>query len=430
MTLEIFAPGEKIRRLRENMGLKQDDLTDDKITRSLVSMIENGKRNLTYNVAAIIADKLNKYYEKIGQEFTAEDLLKDGAEQAQAYINEILTKYETISQNKHLTVDEIALIFNPLLSLAQEWRLGREIAKINLIRGQYYYHLCEYYKAANDYFSAIEYYIEVKDYEKIATLYLKLGDNSFMLEHIQEALVHFQKCYNLSIEKNPENEKNQIYASYNIILCYRKLKNYNLVFEAIENIRKYKLSQFIFDDIVLIEANNYLDLELYDKAEKLYSKLLKKEPDHRLKMLIFDSLTNLHINKEQYDIAFDFAMRSLELKDEVDRMYSSMIIVTVARSYHKLGKSKEAIKFINEYLINNRIPSVEKIDILLQLAEILKDITDYESAEKITYEIIELIHENFSESKLKAAYALLCEIYVAINNLNGFKKYIDLIKIT
>ncbi len=391
MTLEILAPGEKIRRLRESMGLKQDDLTDDKITRSLVSMIENGKRNLTYNVAAIIADKLNRYYEKIGQEFTAEDLLKGESEQAQTYINEALAKYESISQNKHLTVDEIVLIFEPLLNLAKEWSLRREVAKINFLKGQYHYHLCEYYKSANDYFSALEYYIEVKDYEKIAALYLKLGNNSFMLEHIQEALVHYQKSYFLTIEKNPENEKSQIYALYNIILCYRKLKNYNLVFEAIENIRKYELSQFIFDDIVLIEANNYLDLELYDKAEKLYNKLLKKGPDNRLKMLIFDSLTTLYINKEQYDIAFDYAMRSLELKNEVDRKYTPNIIATTALSYHKLGRSQEAIKFINEYLQNNSMHIVEKKHILLQLARIHKEIAESEIAEKIVYEVIELI---------------------------------------
>ncbi|KXG74435.1 helix-turn-helix domain-containing protein [Thermotalea metallivorans] len=54
----ILPPGEKIRRIRTFLGAKQEDIAGDKITRNLISYIENGKTRLMRSTAEIIAENL------------------------------------------------------------------------------------------------------------------------------------------------------------------------------------------------------------------------------------------------------------------------------------------------------------------------------------------------------------------------------------
>jgi len=59
---EILSPGEKVKKLRLELGLKQKQLTGDTVSATLISMIEKGERSVTLESAIIIANCLNKYY--------------------------------------------------------------------------------------------------------------------------------------------------------------------------------------------------------------------------------------------------------------------------------------------------------------------------------------------------------------------------------
>jgi len=52
--MRVLSTGEKIKNLRKGIGLKQEDIVSDEITRSLISMVENNKRNLTYKTAKVL----------------------------------------------------------------------------------------------------------------------------------------------------------------------------------------------------------------------------------------------------------------------------------------------------------------------------------------------------------------------------------------
>ena len=86
--MKVLSIGEKIKQLRMDIGLNQDDLTNDEITRSLISMIENNRRSLTHNTAKIIATTLNQYYSNLGKHITAEYLLETKPQQAERLIRE------------------------------------------------------------------------------------------------------------------------------------------------------------------------------------------------------------------------------------------------------------------------------------------------------------------------------------------------------
>ena len=54
--------GNKIKKIRKEMGLTQSELAGDKISRSQLSLIENGYTNPSLSTLEYIASKLNKPY--------------------------------------------------------------------------------------------------------------------------------------------------------------------------------------------------------------------------------------------------------------------------------------------------------------------------------------------------------------------------------
>lgn len=60
MDFDIITQGTKLRLLRVNLGLKQEALSGNDITRNLISMIETDKATLTPKALAIIIENLRK----------------------------------------------------------------------------------------------------------------------------------------------------------------------------------------------------------------------------------------------------------------------------------------------------------------------------------------------------------------------------------
>lgn len=49
--MNFLTSAEKIRKLRKELGMSQKDLSADGITRPFISLIESGKRSMSYNTA-------------------------------------------------------------------------------------------------------------------------------------------------------------------------------------------------------------------------------------------------------------------------------------------------------------------------------------------------------------------------------------------
>lgn len=430
MALEyaILAPGEKIRTLRENMGLNQDDLTDDRITRSLISMIENGKRKLTYKTAIIIAEKLNCYYSKLGKEITTDYLLNEEVDQVKEIASDFLKKHQIHDSIILLGENQVELFFDPIIKLVKEWCLKKELSEILFLRGQYYNKLTDYYRALQDYFSSLEYFLETSQYENVALLYLKIGTNFYMLEHFQESLLYFKRAIFIAQEEKIHSmDRVIINSTFNTILSYRKLKNYDMVFEYLNKIRQHKISTTLCNNLSLIEANNYLDLGMWERSEKLYRKLLNKDLEKDNCFLVYDSLADLYIQKEQYETALDYGSKAFKLLDDLDKMYTSMIIIKLAKIYSNLGQATKGIELLRKYFEVITIYN-QKVDLLLQLAEIHLSINKTDDAVSLLNNANELILINNFESKKPALYALFCEVYEKLDDREKLKLYLNKIK--
>jgi len=56
--MKFLSMGEKVQKLRDQLNLKQEDLVSENVTRGLISMIETGRREITYKTAIKLANPL------------------------------------------------------------------------------------------------------------------------------------------------------------------------------------------------------------------------------------------------------------------------------------------------------------------------------------------------------------------------------------
>ena len=84
--------GARIKKLRTDLGLKQTDITSDKVSKSLICMIETNRRSLTYQTAVAIAEELNKHYGPLGKMISVEYLMETEEDRARKEVNEKLKK--------------------------------------------------------------------------------------------------------------------------------------------------------------------------------------------------------------------------------------------------------------------------------------------------------------------------------------------------
>lgn len=191
--MNIVSTGEKIKKLRTDIGLKQDDISNDEITRSLISMIENNKRNLTYRTAKIIATELNKYYVNLGAEITPDLLMESEVQQAQRIIREKLDEMQQLLENPTPgTEGQVYQSFQKLIDFAKEWKLEEMIAELHEARGGFYYRTYEYNKALADYFDSVGYHLHRSNFDKITSIYNMIGSCHYQLNLPEQALIYYE----------------------------------------------------------------------------------------------------------------------------------------------------------------------------------------------------------------------------------------------
>ena len=64
--IEFLTPGQRIKKLRKLLNMRQHDLQGEKVKRNFISMIENGERGLSKETARFIAYRFNNKAKELG----------------------------------------------------------------------------------------------------------------------------------------------------------------------------------------------------------------------------------------------------------------------------------------------------------------------------------------------------------------------------
>ncbi|WP_459765400.1 hypothetical protein [Alkaliphilus crotonatoxidans] len=413
-----------------DIGLKQEHLTNNEITKSLISMIENNKRNLTYRAATVIAEALNKYYVNLGREITADYLLETEVEQAQRLIRERLEEMRPLIDQPNIAQErQTEESFEMLISFAQEWKLDLLVAELIERRSEYYFNSHKYNEAISNILTIVEYYLSLSDYNKTVRLYFRIAYNFFRLMLYQQALVYYNRALELMDTCTIENaERGKLIAYYNRVLCYYNQKKYDL---ALKEISLFKIYSTEEDDyhflILLMEANIYRDLKNYDKAKRIYNKLLKQSSKltTNTKTLVYENYAELCQLTEDYDGCLNYIKHSHNYpKDELDSSYIPYLYLCEATAHWKLGNHQKSLDLTQKGIeLCKKALNVETLlDLHFLLIELFYEQEYYEKIEESLHQLEDYLKLYSINKGLIDIYTYQIEFYSRIGEIEKCKE--------
>lgn len=150
--MEFLTTSEKIKKLRNELFLKQEDLQDEKVTRGLISMIETGKRELSKNAASKIVNKFRQRAEELNTVIYIDEeyLMRSPKEDAELYC---LKKLENQQVDIHIAGEA--------LQIAKQYDLIEVIAIVYFRLGEMFYKEKNFEEACHNYNKSIEIYRDI-----------------------------------------------------------------------------------------------------------------------------------------------------------------------------------------------------------------------------------------------------------------------------
>ncbi len=428
-----LTPGEKIKMLRSNLGLKQEDITNNEISKSIISLIERNKRNLTWSVAKIVANNLNKYSAVMGREITPEYLMETEEDREINKVRDELNIIKGLIDKKKIDKKIVKTMFDKVITSIDILKLKKEKAELLYLKATYYYNTYEYKEAINCFTEALVYYIEEKKHKEVARIYNHIGASYHMLMAVEQAIYYYTKANDIVLINNTVNrEKILIETTRNIILVYRIMKRFDLameyinIFKVIKCIDEQEYFKTLYNEVTVLEANTYRDLGNFIKAQQTYEKLLqiKDELNEDTLFLTYHNYGKL-LFAENLDDAIYYTNKAFELKDRISTMYIPWIYQHKAKCAMRSGRYSKVFEIVNEGLaVAKELNSINKIiDFHFILIQVYIALEQYENALSELNLVESIIFKNNIKLKINDLNIFYSEVYCKLGETNKSVEY-------
>ncbi len=409
----VLPPGEKIRRIRGYLGLKQYEITGNKITRNLISYIENEKTKLVKHTAEIIVDSMNKWAEKkkIPLNIDAEYLMRDEITQAKILLDKYIINLKKYLNDKNEKLEDE---LNKAKDILKDWDVTEKKAEIYEIAGDYHYKREQFNESYINYLKALESYIEISNHLKSALLYSKLARCVIWLKNYQEA-INLNNYALLILEDYNICDKSIVKrALLNNALAYKKLKLYDeclFRLEKLESIMADNLTELEYMDVLMLKGNCYFGKENYSIAEKIYKRLIDivdKGSNLEIEPIAYKNLGDIYFKNNKIEKSIEYINKSIEIRLKNNNFCNNSFYL--ANTYLDLGKRNNNIgnyDFSKKSLLKALEESKKKNDLLLQIyiyKELLNcyiNCNEDSSIDNLIGEVKKIIIENSQINQMK-----------------------------
>lgn len=366
----ILTPGEKIKKLRSTLELKQEEITGGEVTRNLVSIIENNKANLTESVAKILAENINKKCKEknIDCLVTTEYLLEDVVEQAKKIADEYIQYIDKLNIMEITSIEDTLIEIDVFL---KRYNTEEKKAQIYKLIGKKYFDNRLYSKAIEYYLKAFE-----SSLSKNLTInvLIKLGVCCIYLSKYNDAI----KYNTLLLDLN-DNVQATYLAEFNIALSNKKLGKYDIALNQLQELReKFKeikansISETQIDilfGICLFKTNSY------NKAIAIYKEILKKSTlTEKDEILVLSNLADVYEAIKDYP---KLEKVVIEIKSKLDNLkgnnseYHGDWYISLAKNLMAMGDNESAkellMKALESFKTGNSIICVEDIEDMISI---------------------------------------------------------------
>jgi HTH-type transcriptional regulator, quorum sensing regulator NprR len=342
--------GHRIKEYRKMLNISQKEAAGNRLSHSMISLIESGKIGLTTVTAIILADNLNRIAAEKGIQLNLS--LKDLLISSEDYYFNLCEK--KLAQIKGREFNEIE--YDEIYQLASENKLYRIMAKIKEITGDekadskdYDIAIECYSQSRKLYDAAYDSYAAVGVLNKMSKCCCNSGDYEKAEEFLEELLK--------SRDKSPVEDH---LGCYELLYELARVKILGSKFaEATEYVDKCLKTENIqaiqLFKAVSLKANLLIQLGSFDEALYTYQRYLNKIEDEcnlseadRVKCykLVYEAVEKTDI---QYKfIEYENRITSI-LNSPIDEKYKLSYLFLLIRYYIKNGQLSKANTLMNSY---------------------------------------------------------------------------------
>ena len=436
MDIRIMTPGMKLKELRKKLGIKQYELAGNKITRNLISMLENDKANITKDTAVIFSENINDICRERHLDFNIEPeyFMDTVKKQLENLFNQVISvlKKSDIDYIKENHEKDILSLEDLLI------KYGEKEKKYNLYKllGDKYYNNNEYEQAYTYYIKANENAFNEELKEDYYNFLLMLSSCCIMIKKYKESMYINNQ---IIIYREKITEELAYKVVFNNVLCYKNIGDYKETlnelevlkkgfFKIINNNIKYKFQ------IETIEGNSLREISRFNEAIKKYKNLIEflDGKDLQFKLVTVCNLIETYIkinDKKNIKLYLD---KSLLLIDEYEKLdskeYSVYIYNDIALAAKEIGEINVSIEYFNKcmresknfktaLMINNSFEELLNIYIIL---------SDEKKIEELKNEFLEAISLKLLKENNKLSFKFI-DYYNSIRDfdtINQLIKYI------
>lgn len=418
----MISLGERIKKARKEKGLTQSELADNNISRSMLSLIENGMTNPSMSTLEYIANKLEKPVAHFLTDsfdileksesliIVLEQLIKsDQYQQAIDKINEFKAQFSDDDFSK-LQVRMTGILY-AFLGISY-YNLGDPSAKEYLIK-------------------AIE---KLSDTE--ATIYLcksynYLGLIIFNEANFQQMEVYLLKAYNLLDDTTFDSVYLKLNIAHNLALAYYKQQKYNEAIELITNTFMYNTKYELyhnFGQFNMLLALCYKNTNNIDAAIKSNSKAISYYTFIDEAFMLHRCYVNLSILyrllKDSYNsvLYINKAIDYFESTNNVEFLLNARVEKIISMFLFKTDYN--LIKDMANILVND--PNISKLlrgELLCILGTIELQNKNLDKALVLLQEAESSIQDNINSEMNIFVYKGLSEIYQQSSDVHNEQKY-------
>lgn len=377
---EVFTPGEKIYMIRKQIGASQKEIAGDKITRNLISQIENNKTKLAPSTARIIADNLKRLITKKGIKFwdiTPEWLIEDKEAQLNNIANNCIKELRAMKlENKsndflRSKISEVEEFINHGgINLKRQYELYEIISEIH-------FQLNDYCEGLLKLQLSIDIALKEKAYNDVVRLILELSRQLYINGgSYLEAIRNMHVALNLYNEYKLKDETLLKKIYFNTALYYFLFGKINSSIEYLNRVRhECTLSTTEEMDVNLLTANCYENNDELDAAKEIYLATLDvalKKTETKVIIKIYNNLGTIYRKKGDFEKSLKYLDHAINIKSDLESIYYAKTLFNALENY---------IEMDNEELItlnfNSALEFIEKSKNSRMYYDLIVKIYDY-----------------------------------------------------
>ncbi|WP_017413994.1 helix-turn-helix domain-containing protein [Clostridium tunisiense] len=420
--MEFLTPGQRLKKIRKELNMTQNDFTDDTMTRSYFGMIEVGKRNLNKNTAKLIMEKLRSKAKELNVEININenDLLMSREEEAGIYCKG--------KMENNPTEEDV----NSVIEIGSKYGLKEEEANAYKVLGDIKYESYQFLDAFIAYNNSLEIYKEIKNIDKQCYLNNRLG----MCKHCEldyvEALLYFGRAQQYAAEiKDIDTE---VKCIFNMALTYKKFGKVEKALEYIElyifkivNLYDYKEKNIQAN---ILKANCLNEQGHTEEAIQVLVERLDDSTNINKKIegTIYNNLGRMYLEKKDFDNSLKYFNISEAIRVDHDEAKLSHTIIEKANLYIEKQLYTESMLLLKVGcdLAKKYNDNYYLIEGYYLLIDVYEKLNRCEEAEEIYYKIIDLVKGKYNFSELLKAYLKLTELYIKENKMEKANYFIKL----